>query len=450
MKPAAEIARPLTPLERWYWICDQISPLNVIGHVRVRGRLSEEVLGQGLDALQARHPLLRAAIRAEADGSGAHFVPLTGQPIPLRTVSLPDGDEHPGEPHWQRELNEHEFSEPVDWATGPLARAVAISRSDVHDLIITVPHCVADGTTVLSLLRQWLHLAARCETGEVRGDAELEPARALPGPEGLLPPEYRGMKGAAKVAAQLLSDQSAARRLKPSRLEPSRRVPFAQRATRLIHHELDGQDVEVLAQACKRERTTVHGMLAAAMVTAVAEDADTGPGHLTIGSPITFRETLEPPVTDDELGTYVATVPSVVAYRPGQSLWPMARAISRDLARRRNRGEHLTAVAAMGFVAPKTVAKSNRFLRFMEEKGPITLCLSNLGRFDFPDRIGPWEVSDAEFVTGLSVNAYFVATVNTSHGRLAWNFTHVDQAVPRDRTARMADASVESVLAALT
>ncbi|MEV5886173.1 short-chain dehydrogenase [Streptomyces sp. NPDC052020] len=449
MKPAAEAARPLTPLERWYWICDQISPLNVIGHVRVRGRLPEEVLGQGLDALQARHPLLRTAIHAEADGSRPRFVPIAGRPIPLRTVCVPEGEET-GEPRWQRELNEHEFIEPVDWATGPLARAVAISRGEVHDLIITVPHCVADGTTVLSLLRQWLHLAARCQTGDADGSAVHEPARALPGPEGLLPPEYRGLKGAAKVAAQMLADQSAARRLKPSRLEPSRGVPFPQRTTRLIHHELDGPGVEGLTQACKRERTTVHGLLAAAMVTAVAEDAGTGPGHLTIGSPITFREALEPSVTDDELGTYVATVPSVVAYRPGQSLWPMARAISRDLARRRNRGEHLTAIATMGFVAPKTVAKSDRFLRFMQDKGPITLCLSNLGRFDFPHRIGPWQVSDAEFVTGLSVNAYFVATVNTSHDRLAWNFTHVDQAVPRDRAARMADASVEAVLAALT
>lgn len=445
MKPPTTVARPLTPLERWYWICDQISPLNVIGHVRVRGRLREEVLGQGLDALQARHPLLRVAIRSERDGSAPRFVPITGEPIPLRTVTVPDG-EQPCDARWRRELDERELVEPVDWATGPLARAVVISQGDLHDLIITVPHCVADGTTVLSLLRQWLQLAARYESGET---TEIRPASDRPGPEDLLPRNHRGLSGTARVVTQLLSDQLAAGRLKPTRLEPTRRVPFPQRTSRLIHHDIDGPDVTALAEACKREGTTVHGLLAAAMVTAVAEDAGTGPGNLTIGSPVTFREALVPPVTEDEVGTYVATLPSVVAYRPGQPLWPMARTISKDLARRRGRGEHLTAIATMGFVAPKTVGKSEKFLKFMENKGPITLCLSNLGRYDFPDRIGPWQLSDAEFVTGLSVNAFFVATVNTSHDRMACNFTHVDQAVPRDRAERMADATVEAVLASL-
>jgi hypothetical protein len=445
VKPATTVARPLSPLERWYWICDQISPLNVIGHVRVRGRLREEVLGQGLDALQARHPLLRVAIRSERDGSKPRFVPITGQPIGLRTVTVPDG-EQPCDGRWRRELDERELVDPVDWATGPLARAVAISQGDLHDLIITVPHCIADGTTVLSLLRQWLQLAARYESGET---TEIRPERDRPGPEDLLPRNHRGLSGTARVVTQLLSDQLAAGRLKPRRLEPTRRVPFAQRSSRLIHHDIDGPDVAALAQACKREGTTVHGLLAAAMVTTVAEDAGTGPGHLTIGSPVTFREALVPPVSEDEVGTYVATLPSVVAYRPGQPLWPMARTISQDLARRRSRGEHLTAIATMGFVAPKTVAKSDRFLKFMEDKGPITLCLSNLGRYDFPDRIGPWRLSDAEFVTGLSVNAFFVATVNTSHDRMACNFTHVDQAIPRDRAERLADATVEAVLASL-
>ncbi len=446
--PAA-VARALTPLERWYWICDQISPLNVIGHVRVRGRLPEEVLGQGLDALQTHHPLLQVAIRTESDGSNPRFVPRTGQPIPLRTVTVPADEspsEPPSEPRWRREIDGHELTEPVDWSTGPLARAVAVSQGDTHDLIITVPHCIADGTTVLSLLRQWLELAARCDHGELTA---LEPARVLPGPEAMLPSEQRGVSGAARVVTQLLSDQFAARRLKPSRLEPSNRVPFPERTTRLIHHELDAPEVDLIAKACKREQTTVHGLLAAAMVTAVAKDAGTGAGHVTIGSPVNFRPALVPAVTDDEVGTYVATVPSLVAYRPGEPVWPMARAISQDLARRKSRGEHLTAIATMGFVAPKTVAKSDKFLRFMEDKGPITLCLSNLGRFDFPDKIGSWRISDAEFITGLSVSAYFVATVNTSHDRMAWNFTHVDQAVPRDRAERMADASVEAVLASL-
>ncbi|MBH4306706.1 hypothetical protein I5M48_30905, partial [Pseudomonas aeruginosa] len=65
----AEIRRPLSAVERWYWLSDQFSALNVISRVRVHGRLSIDDLRRGLDALQARHPLLRARVGAEGPGA---------------------------------------------------------------------------------------------------------------------------------------------------------------------------------------------------------------------------------------------------------------------------------------------------------------------------------------------------------------------------------------------
>lgn len=56
------MTRELSPSERFYWICDQVTPLLGVGHVRLRGPLRPEEPEQGLRALQARHPLLRVAI----------------------------------------------------------------------------------------------------------------------------------------------------------------------------------------------------------------------------------------------------------------------------------------------------------------------------------------------------------------------------------------------------
>ena len=423
--------RPLTPLERWYWICDQVSPLTVLSRVHVRDGLPADRLRAGLDALQARHPLLGVAIRADDAGEDPRFVP-TDRPIPLRAVT--GGG-------WVDELNEHELVAPVDWGAGPLARAVAVDTGDGTDLVLAVPHCVADGTTVLTLLRQWVELAGGAEPGP--------PLPARPGPEDLFPAAQRGVGGTRRAITQLISDQAAARRLRPQRMEPSAVVPFDRRRTRLLHRELTGDQLDGLTRACRREQVTVHGALAAAMVLAVAADAGVpAGGNVTIGSPITFRDELLPPVSDREVGTYVATVPSIVPYRPGEPLWPTARAISTDLVRRRQRGEPLTAISALRLAGPKSVAKSAKFLKFMQDKGPITLCISNLGRYDFPDKVGEHELSGAQFVTGLSVNAYFVATVNSSHGRLAWNFTYVQEAVPEERAVRLADGAVAAVLAA--
>ncbi|MEU0235894.1 MULTISPECIES: short-chain dehydrogenase [unclassified Streptomyces] len=451
-----EADRPLSPLERWYWICDQISPLNVISHARLHGPFDAGLAARALAALQSRHPLLRSAITADAQGRKPRFRPAPGREVPLRTVTAPAGPDGGGDgaEAWEREVNTYELVTAVNWRTGPLARALVVTRPggdgvpDVHDLVLTVPHCIADGTTVLTLMRQWVELAGELAAHESRS-AERAPRtgslRVLPAPEQLLPAGHRGLAGLRKVVGQQIADQGTARRIKPRRFEPTSRVPFESRVTQLLGRSLPADELAELVAACKREQATVHGALAAAMATAAAQDAGDRPGPLVIGSPITFRDALVPRVTEDEIGTYVATVPSIVDYRPGAPLWPMARTISRDLARRRRRGEHLTAVATLGPVAPKSVAKSERFLRFMEEKGPITLCVSNVGRYDFPDTVGPWRVTSAEFVAGLSVNASYCAAITTAHGRLAWNFTHVEGAVPANRAERLAAASLEAV-----
>ncbi|WP_432956633.1 phthiocerol/phthiodiolone dimycocerosyl transferase family protein [Micromonospora haikouensis] len=477
MSAAREAHRALSPLERWYWIADQVSPLNVIARVRVHGHVPPELLRAALDELQARHPLLRVAIATRPDGRRPRFVP-TDRPIPLRVGPDPDGagdgrlPAAPGVPTesahaasvdpdagWLREVNERELADRVDWRAGPLCRAVVLTTGaapgDAHDLILTLPHCVADGTTALSLLRQWIEYADRLAAqgppgpdGRPFGGAVPDREPALPPAERMFPRRYRGVTGALRLGGQLLRDLYAVRRHRPARVTPSRFVPFTERRSRLLHRTLTAEQVAALARACRRERTTVHGALAAAMVLAVAaETPPPAPGHVAIGSPVDFRAALTPPVPERAVGAYVATVPSFVPYRPGVSLWQVARSISGDLAGRRQRGSHFAMVDLVRLSCPPSVAASDRFVELTERTGPVNLCLSNLGRYDFPDRIGAWRLGGAQFVAGLSVCGYFVATANTSHGELAWNFVHVPEAVPDARAARLVAACVDAVLA---
>ncbi|MGW1075470.1 phthiocerol/phthiodiolone dimycocerosyl transferase family protein [Streptomyces sp. NPDC002537] len=448
--PTGVVRRPLGPLERWYWIADQISPLNVTARARVTGRAPEGTWRRALDALQARHPLLRVAITCDEDGRDPAFVPVEGRPVPLRRV--PDAGSDPAAgTRWEHELNDRELVESVDWRTGPLARAVVVSGGDGHgpdgawhDLVLTLPHCVADGTTVLSLIREWIELAAGT------GPATEGTRPVLPPVDALLPPRHRGAAGEPLMREQEAADQALMSRLRPGRVEPTEFVPFGKRRTRLVHRSLDPGQLDALVRACRREDTTVHGALAAALVAAVARDAATeGPRPFAIGSPVDFRAGLRPPLSPRDIGSYVATVPTVVEHRPGEGLWPMARAVIADLTRRRGREEHFRAVNLFGRYCPANVAESAAMLRFMDEEGPINLCLSNVGRTGFPDAVGPWRVSDAQFVAGLSVSAQLVATVNTNHGRLFWNFTHVEDALPRERADRLVDDCVSTLLAAV-
>ncbi|WP_233097199.1 condensation domain-containing protein [Pseudomonas sp. MF6755] len=428
-----QVNRPLSAVERWYWLCDQFSVLNVISRVRVRGDVQLDDLRRGLDELQARHPLLRVRIEHD-NGLNPRWLPCE-QPIPLRAVR----GEH--DEQWVDEVNARELVERVDPNNGPLIRAVLVSgANNVHDLLVVVPHIIADGTTVLSLSEQWLLLAADPH-------APRWTARVLAPAEDLRPAQYAGEPAEQSLAVQTASDQGLMARCRPGRVEPSVAVALDARRTRLLHRELDEQQLEALMRASREQDTTVHGALTAALVLAAARDADAQPGFFTVGSPIDFRSELQPAVRNDEVGTYVATVPSVVdAALP---FWDLARALTTDLKQRKQKGHHFNLVTLVVAAAPLSMELARPFMAFMEAEGPINLCSSNIGRYPFVDRIGNWEVSQAQFLTGISVNGYFVATINSSHGRLFWNFTHIDEAIPANRAQCLADECVRELLCAL-
>ncbi|MFB7029483.1 MULTISPECIES: FAD-dependent monooxygenase [unclassified Streptomyces] len=447
-----DVRRDLSPLERLYWIADRTSPLNVVARARVHGHLSPSLHRRALDVLQLRHPLLRVAITD--DGTGAHpaFVPLDGQQIPLRHVRVRP-DDPDADTRWQHEVDERELAEGLDWRTGPLLRALVITsegnedEAELHDLLLTVSHVVADGKTCLSLVREWIEIAAQLDR---EAPPQTVSRRVLPATDDLLPRGHRGAAGAAGFRALMRREERASLTRPAQRIVPDGHVPFERRRTRMTHRSLTADQLERLARAARRHGTTVHGALAAAMVSAVARDAGTpAAAHFSIGSPVDFRADLEPPVLPDEVGTYVATVPTRVRYEPGGPLWPMARDISRDLARRRKRRDHLATISLPRVAGPGSLADGASFMRFMDEKGPINLCLSNVGRYDFPDQMGPWRIDGAQFLTGVSVMGAVVATATTAHGRLAWNFGYVEGLVTEPRARHIADESVRIVLSAL-
>lgn len=432
----AGLSRALSPAERWYWIINQLATANVCARVRIEGELSTEELRAALGALRTRHPLLRLAIATEPDGTGPRFVP-TDNPVPLRVVSLA----RPDDSRWVRELDDHEFPHPIDWRSGPLARGVLVSQpGQVHDLIITVPHYIADGTTVLALLRQWVRLAA----GQQVPGRTVANGPVTPPAEDLFPARYRVVPGEAQAGGESDDDQDGV----AGRVEPDRFVPFDRRRTRLLHRVLDGDTLENLRLACKREGATLHGLLAAAMACAVARDAGAPSGApFAVGTPVGFRNELEPPVSEEEVGCYVSAIRSEVPYQP-DDLWSMARFVNRDIARRRQRGEQYPVFSLLANQGPAGVADSEPLVRYIEEHGSFNFYVSSIGRFDFPDTVGTWQLSGAQFTGDISVVGYFASAITTSHGQLSWNFTYVDEAISRERAERLVEDSIATVLEA--
>lgn len=443
--------RPLSPLERWYWIADQVSPLNVVGRMTVEGRLDRRTARVSLDLLQQRHPALNTAIRKEA-GHEPVFV-RANRPIPLAWREESE-DRLASSTRWADDADHRHLARRVGEDTGPLVRAEIVSTGEddargVHELVLVLHHAIADGTTAVSLVRQWAECAAEAssqnpaETGD-----HATRSRWFPATEDLFPQDYRADRGAAAAGEKRRRDTDEALRLSPMRVPRQEQVVFSRRRTRLVHRRLSTATTRALVSACREHGVTVHGALAAGLVRAVHRDAGAVPGaRFAIGSPISFRTELDPPVGPDDVGSFVATLPTIV--EGGADLWDTAKAVNTDLARRRERGEHFSMINDLASRVGADVDQSMELMEYMDREGPINLCLTNIGAVRLPERIGRLTVLDADFAAGISVTGVLVAAVTTAHGRLSWNLTYVDGLVSPDRAARLAAESLDGLVALL-
>lgn len=433
-----EVRRALSPSERWYWICDQLSVLNVIARVRLQGALAPDTLRAAADALSQEHPLLRVSISCQSNGTSPTFVAPQDPEIPIRAVD--------GQTTWEQEVDTVELNTALDWATRPLARITDIrhrlgEHAEAHDLVFTVSHVIADGTTAMTLLRRLVELAA--------GEA-IRPRHAMPAPDSLLPRAFRPPFGLLSAVGAGLAEQAVALAQRPKRLRPEVRVDPSARRSRLLSRELKGDQLAALTRRCRAEGVTVHGALTAAIARAYGTVIAPGTvGKVGIGSPIDFRGDLWPTITQEDAGAFVATVPSYLRYGPGTDLWDVAHALNRQLARRKRQRAHLAQIAMLPAICPTSANASGRAVDLVDSRGPGNLCISNIGRYDFPDRTGNWELTGAQFIAGISISGCFVASVNTSHDVLQWNFTYIEDIISADRATRLADESLHALLAEL-
>jgi hypothetical protein len=124
------------------------TPFTTVFTIKIAGWLDEERLRQALARVQAKHPLLRCVI--EETGAGPRFVLLDRPaPIPLRIV------ERTGEDDWQTAAR-REWVAPFDASREPLVRLVWLRAGAVNELLLIGHHCICDGHSGITLLRECL------------------------------------------------------------------------------------------------------------------------------------------------------------------------------------------------------------------------------------------------------------------------------------------------------
>lgn len=442
---SSEVRRLLSPVERWLWISHHISPMNGFAWVRVNGKINPEQLAWAAAAVVAEQPLLRVSIRAAPDGTDPRFEPAADPVMPIRVVHADADDEQAAE----RELDLTEMREPVDTSVAPMARLVDVVRSagtdaETHDLILTMSHTIVDANARVNILTQLLRYAAEWEPGTDR-------PRQVASREPVLPIGYslpKGARGMGRAILSVFGEHMASLRAKPQPLKPLRYVRPEDKRTRLLLRQLSGDQLDALLTACRRNGVTVHAALSVAVARAVGRELGMTKGKVTLRTPVQARAELSPPLDKNAVGNYMCITSTYADVDPDADFWAVARQFNKDLKRRLRLKLHLSSIALMRKFAPKSVATSKKFVDGIDGRAAGSVVVSNLGRVDFPDRIGDWKLSAVQFFSTMSVTGQVAICAVTSNGVLHLNVCYVEGQTTAERAARIADDTLSILMAA--
>ncbi|MER6505127.1 condensation domain-containing protein, partial [Streptomyces sp. NPDC001455] len=168
--PDGTVVFPATSGQKRLWLLCALDPqanlaYTLNGGARITGRLDAPALARAIEEVARRHEVLRTTLREE-NGEVVQVV----HPVWSGTVADASSDD----PYASPECDDTELltdwrHSTVDLANGPLFRARIVRRAeDVHLLLLSLHHTIADGWTLTRLL------------DEIAAYATLDQGRPLP------------------------------------------------------------------------------------------------------------------------------------------------------------------------------------------------------------------------------------------------------------------------------
>jgi hypothetical protein len=300
--------RELNEIEYFNWCFGQ--PYNMVVVVRLRGALDPERLRGALDKAQRRHPLL--AVNTELGPGGLPWFSSEGVgPIPLTVV----GGAEPEEAGRlaERELGSTFAMDAAASERPPLLRVALFQPRDAAqttDLVFTVQHVVADGQSMVFLVRDLLRFMDDPDGPVAVLDA---PARA----EDLLPPSVRRRipRSALRFRVALWLARGWVRLRYGDRPAPRR-----ERAHHHLSWALTPEETSRLRARCRSEGVSIQSAICAAFL----------PVFSAIHTPVSVRPHLARPV-GEAVGLFVGAAEVKLAFAERRGFWGNARAFHRRL-----------------------------------------------------------------------------------------------------------------------
>jgi hypothetical protein len=403
--------RPLGAFETAQALTDAHTPFNVVAVLRLRNGPGESTVREALDAIQRRHPLLRAAFLSTDDG--LRFVPCEGR-ISLETLDRHDDSTWMG-------ATEAELGRRFDTADGPLVRCQQIGdpgEGAPSELILSFHHSIIDGASGTNAVAELLGACAAISAGET---PEIgPPLPLLPPSEELFPPRHRGGRRRLRLAGFLMRQMADEISYRVRSIGTRRPPIHPSGRCRVLCCALEADDTTALVRACRQRRLPLNSALNAAMLLAVQRRLYGGKTtplrHINFAD---LRSLLKPPVTNEHVVGLHSMLRVTVAVRAESDLWSTADDVNRLVAAGARRGDLFSSVLLS--------ATMMRMILGQGKPRMGTTALAYAGPLRLPRAFGSIEVAGLEiFVSNLTLGPEYTAQVRLVDGELRWNIVYLD------------------------
>jgi len=342
---------------------DGASPVNCVFTVSVKGEIFQEKLRHALNIVQAKHPLLQARIVWKR--GRPYFEGGDVGEIPVRVLERKAGDD------WQK-VTEAEWGLSFDVVKEPLARVVWVRSEAISELVLVCPHCICDGATGVTLMREILLVLDR--------------------PEGVIG-SYSVFRSVKEIIPRsLLADRGA--RIKAYLRSLGLRILFSLRPIRktgeegksyVIRWRLDEGISGALIERCKSEDVTVHAAFCVALLGAYKEVKKAEAKNKVI-CPVDIRRYVRE-IRKDMMFAFAPIVE--LSNIEIEGFWEQCRQLKKGLAEKIDTIKAYELLLHSEYYHP--VAK--KLIRWLcSDAGSHDFTFSNMGRLDIPEEYETFSV----------------------------------------------------------
>lgn len=346
---------------------DAQAPVNCVFTTTIRGRISQANLNTALARLQESHPLLKASIRRNAYGRPYFFADGQAPGIPIRKVQ------------WKSDydwiaISEEEWSIPFDVDNGPLARVVWIRDTNASQLMLVCPHCICDGVTIVTLMRELLALID-CPHRELPANSVFHSIRQIV-PCSAPVNKVKILKSAIHSFVTYLGLS-----FKKNRVGTTKGKDY------LVHWKLNPKATSLLVSRCKEEGISVYSALCVSFLEAFRQVRKEKACNQVI-CPVDIRR-LVPEIKDDMMFAFAPIIKLSIRKDSSPGFWEKARRLKEDI----NAGiESLNAYEQLlaGEYYHASVKKIVDFL--MTEDSGHDFTFSNMGRLNISTEYNSFQI----------------------------------------------------------